>query len=179
MLLGLHIWRRELEEEEEENEASEKKKKNKEKDIPLQPKNPNSNQPRKRRRQNIPRIQNTNPRRQLFSRIKNPQNIQRPGIIRCFHDSQKKSREKQPDKITRKGCETGDDGPEEHAGGHVVGRAQARDEHVGGDLAENVADEEDGDAGLVLGAGEVGVGFEGAEAGEGDGVAVEVVEPVH
>lgn len=32
---------------------------------------------------------------------------------------------------------------------------------------------------MVLGAGEVGVGFEGAEAGEGDGVAVEVVEPVH
>lgn len=142
MLLGLHIWKRELEEEgeaEEEKRERERKRKN----IPLQPKNPNSNQPRKRRRQNIPRIQNTNPRRQLFSRIKNPQNIQRPGIIRCFHYSQKEPRKKQPHKIIRKCCETRDDGPEEHAGGHVVGRAQAGDEHVGGDLAENVADEED------------------------------------
>lgn len=141
MLLGLHIWKRELE------EAPEKKKKKKEKkrekNIPLQPKNPNSNQPRKRRRQNIPRIQNTNPRRQLFSRIKNPQNIQRPGIIRCFHDSQKESREKQPHEVCRKCGEARDDGPEEHAGGHVVGGPEAGDEHVGGDLAEDVADEED------------------------------------
>lgn len=163
----------------EKKKKKKRKKKEKEKTIPLQPKNPNSNQPRKRRRQNIPRIQNTNPRRQLLSRIKNPQNIQRSGIIRCFHNSQKKSREKQPHEVCRKGCEAGDDGPEEHAGGHVVGGSKAGDEHVGGDLAEDVADEEDGDAGLVLGAGEVGVGFEGAEAGEGDGVAVEVVEPVH
>jgi hypothetical protein len=39
-------------------------------------------------------------------------------------------------------------------------------------LAEEVADEEDGDAGLILGAGEVEVFFEVVEAGEGDGVAV-------
>lgn len=145
MLLGLHTWERVRRRTSSrgEDEKKRKKKKKKEKDIPLQPKNPNSNQPRKRRRQNIPRIQNTNPRRQLLSRIKNPQNIQRPGIIRCFHDSQKKSRKKQPDKVLRKCGEARDDGPEEHAGGHVVGGPQAGDEHVGGDLAENVADEED------------------------------------
>lgn len=145
MLLGLHIWKMRELEKKEEKEKEEKRERGRErkKNIPLQPKNPNSNQPRKRRRQNIPRIQNTNPRRQLFSRIKNPQNIQRPGIIRCLHDSQKEPREKQPHKVCRKGCEPRNDGPEEHAGGHVVGRAQAGDEHVGGDLAEDVADEED------------------------------------
>lgn len=55
---------------------------------------------------------------------------------------------------------------------HVAGGTRAREEHVAGNLAEDVADKEDGHACLVLGVGELEVFLKIVEAGQGDGIAV-------
>jgi hypothetical protein len=62
---------------------------------------------------------------------------------------------------------------------HVAGRASSVEEHVGRDLTQEITDEQDGDTGLVLCTGEVEVLLKIIKTSESNGVAIEVVEPVH
>ena len=55
---------------------------------------------------------------------------------------------------------------------HIARRPRARQKHVAGDLTQDITDEQDGNACLVLGVGEVQVFLEVVQAGKGDGIAV-------
>jgi hypothetical protein len=62
---------------------------------------------------------------------------------------------------------------------YILTRSSPSKEHVRGDLAQEVTDEEDRDTGLVLATGQAEILFEFIQAGKCDGIAIKVVEPVH
>ena len=66
-----------------------------------------------------------------------------------------------------------DDTPQCHDNGNEDRRAQALEEDVGQRLEEGIGDEEDGQAGIVLAAGQVEGFLEAVEAGVADVGAVE------
>lgn len=72
-----------------------------------------------------------------------------------------------------------DDGPSHAKSGHVIGRPDAVQDHVGGDLATKVSDEENRHAGVVLHAHEAKILFKGVQNTVDHGVSVEEVEEVH
>jgi hypothetical protein len=131
-----------------------------------------SNKSRKSRGKNISSVQDSDTGRDFLTSIEHRKQVDRTRIIRCFSYAQEEAREQQALEVLRQSSQSTDDSPEHHANTHVARRPGTVEKHVGGDLAEEIADEEDGDTGLVLCAGEVEVFFEVVEAGEGDGVAV-------
>lgn len=66
--------------------------------------------------------------------------------------------------------------PYENTAGEVNGRARARQDEVAGDLAEDVADEEDRDGRVEVGARHAQVSLETLDSGGSQGVAIKVVE---
>jgi hypothetical protein len=81
----------------------------------------------------------------------------------CFRDEktnikgalgypQEKATSNEPAEVLNERRTRRDDGPDQHPGTHVPGRPDFGDQHVGGDLHQHVADEQDADAGVEIGA---------------------------
>jgi hypothetical protein len=152
-----------------------------------------SNQPRESRRQNLRTVQQRNTGCNLclssalpldnrtraisltFPRIKDTQHISSARIERRLSDTKKEPTRNQPTKILHQRRTTTHNRPDEHPRAHVDARLDARDEHVAGDLHEDVADEEDGDGGVELNSCHTEVFFQVVQTRLGDGVAVDVV----
>lgn len=113
-----------------------------------------SNQPRKRHCKNIPRIKNSHSCRNLLACIKHTQDVQRSWVKRRFNEPKAKAHKHESSVVLDQRGEGSHAAPDCAANAHVErGPHFARGhEHVAGDLGEEVADVEDGDARVVLAA---------------------------
>lgn len=109
-----------------------------------------SNQASKCSREDISSIQNRNSSRNLLSCVEDAQHIDCSGIVWCFSQTKKEADKEETSVVVNDGCECADDGPRHHCDAHVATWSGSSEEHVGGDLAEEVADEEDAETGLVF-----------------------------
>lgn len=118
-------------------------------------------------------------RGELAARVPLGQDEQGAGKERGLDEAQKEAHNDHAGEILHDARQGGDEAPDEHDGAEVQRRPRdAVDEHVGGDLHEDVADVENAQTGLVLGVVEAEVRLQALEAGGGDVVAVEVVHDV-
>lgn len=133
----------------------------------------------KGRGENVSRVQDADTGRNLLSSIEDGKKIESTGIVRGFHDTKEEAGEHDASVVLCYGSEATDDSPANHADTHVPGWSDAGDDHVARDLAKNVTDEENGNCSAVLGAHQAEIFLEIVQSSEGDGIAVEEVQPVH
>lgn len=100
-------------------------------------------------------------------------------IERGFRDTQKESTSNHAAEALDLVGEERNDRPSQTEASHEKRRANAVEDHVGRDLATEVAHEEDGHAGVVLRALEVEVLYQGVQLAIDHSVAVEEVEKIH
>jgi hypothetical protein len=124
-------------------------------------------------------VENGNARGDLLTVVEHWKQIHGTRVIWSLCHTKEEACEKKAFEVLSQGGQGRYDSPEHHARAHVAWRTRAVQEHVGGDLAEEIAHEQDWHAGLILSAREIEVLFKIVETGKGDGVAVEIVEPVH
>jgi hypothetical protein len=73
----------------------------------------------------------------------------------------------------------GHNGPAAHDDGKEDGWANLVQDHVGGNLRQNITDEEDGDYSVVLSSDQTNIFLEGAQTSCGNVVAVEIIENIY
>lgn len=135
-------------------------------------------QAREGRGEDVARVEHADARGQLLAGVEDGQQVQGARVEGRLHDTEEEARQHHSDVVLGQCGERGHNGPADHEGAHPPRGADAGQDHVAGDLAEHVADEENGYSCVVLGALEAEVILEAVEAGEGDGCSIEVVEEV-
>lgn len=100
-------------------------------------------------------------------------------VERSLRDTQEKSSKEQTNKILGDTRESRHNRPKSHRRSHVIRRANASDQHVGGNATKDIANEKDRDTGGVLCRADLEIFFDIVEFGEGNGISVKVIEPVH
>jgi hypothetical protein len=136
-----------------------------------------------------------------FTSVKDGQHISRTRVKRRLSDTEEESAGYKTAKVGDESSTSRHDGPDKHPGAHVDARLDAGDEHVTGNLHEDIADEETesrsvtlfprqilgregimnahGDGCVKVAAGETEIFFQVVKTGLGDGVSVDIVEEVH
>lgn len=138
-----------------------------------------SDEARKGARHHVSSVKDGHARRDLLAVVEHGDHVQSTGIKRRLGDSQKESTHQHALVALGLVGQERQDGPSHAEAGHVPRGPHAVEDHVGGDLTAEVADEEDGDAGVVLSALEAQVVFEAVQSSVNHGIAVEEVEKVH
>lgn len=122
--------------------------------------------------QDVSGVEDGNASGNLLSVVEDGEDVHGAGVEGGLSETEEETSEQEADEVLGEGGQSRDDGPEHHDETHVPRRTSSGQEHVAGNLTEDVADEEDGNAGLVLGVGEVEVLLEVVQAGQGDGIAI-------
>lgn len=129
-----------------------------------------SDQTSKSPRNQRSRIQNGRPERQLFSGIPTREVEQASWKIRRLDETQEETDRKEACKVLRQCRCKRDQSPDDHHAWEVQCRlTDLVQEQVGGDLHQDVSDEEDRNAGLVLRVGHVEIRFQAGMASKSSG----------
>ena len=129
--------------------------------------------------ENVTSVENSNTSGNFLAVVKHREKVDSAGVIWCLSNTQEETGKQEALKVLGQGSESRDDSPEHHAATHIARRASSVEEHVGGDLTQEITDEENGHTGLVFCAAEVEILLKIVKAGECNGISVKVVEPVH
>lgn len=138
-----------------------------------------SDETSKGRGEDVTGVKDSNAGGDLLAVVEHREEVDSTRVVRSLCDTQEEASEQKARKVRRQSSQSGDDSPKHHADTHVTGRPSAVQEHVAGNLTKQITDEQDGNAGLILCAGEVEFLLKVVQAGKSDSVTIEVVEPVH
>lgn len=137
------------------------------------------NETRKGAGHHVSSVEDGHARCNLLSVVEHGDHVQSARIKWSFCDSEQESAHQHGLVAIRLVRQERQDRPSHAEASHVPRRSHAVEDHVGGNLAAKIADEEDRDAGIVLSALEAQVVFEAVQSSVNHCIAIEEVEKVH
>lgn len=138
-----------------------------------------SDQTSKSSSKDVTSVEDSNTCGDLLTVVEHREKVDRTGVVRSLGETQEEAGEQQSLEVLSQSGKSRDNSPKHHAATHVARRTSSVEEHVAGDLTQQIADEEDGHTGLVLCTGEIEILLKIIKTGESDSIAIQVVEPVH
>lgn len=125
--------------------------------------------------EDVASVEDSNAGGDLLTGVEHGEEVDSAGVVWGLSHAKEEAGEQETSEVLGQGGKSRNDGPQHHAAAHVSGRSGAVEEHVGGNLAEEVTDEENRHTRLILCAGEVQVLFQVVQTCQCNGVTVKVI----
>jgi hypothetical protein len=124
-------------------------------------------------------VEDRNARGNLLASVEHREQVNCTRVVRSLSDTEEEACKQEALEVLGQSSQGTDDSPEHHADTHVARRTGSVQEHVARNLSEEISDEKDRYAGLVLCGVEAEILLEVVKTSESNGVTVQVVQPVH
>ena len=100
--------------------------------------------------ENVTGIENGDARCNLFASVEDSEKVHSSRVVRSFCNTEEEADKQKTDEVVTDGGQGRYDGPQSHTDAHVVRGSNASQEHIRGNLSQQITNEENADAGEVL-----------------------------